>query len=103
MAKEKTIKRIGVVIEGGNIIDTDTNGKTLKENTKYFCLDGIDYYFSTGATVYEAASEKRVHPLATNPNLVKMIARSDATHTFYVDDEIVSDEIAIATAEANVR
>lgn len=103
MTKDKNIKRIGVVIEGGNIIETDTNGKPMKENTKWFGLDDKDYFFSTGATVYEASSQKRTYPLATNPELVKMIVRSGCEHTFYIDDAIVTDEVAIDTALANTR
>lgn len=103
MAKEKTIKRIGVELEARDIMETDASGKPLRENTMWFGLDNEDYFFPTGTTVYEASSQKKTYSLSTNPELVKMIARSGVTHTFRVDDDIVSDNDAIETALSNIQ
>ena len=103
MAKEKTIKRIGVVIEGGNIMETDTNGKSLKENTKWFGLNDMDLFIPTGVTAYDASSQHKVFALSTSPEIVKLIARSGCEHAFYIDDSMVSDEEAISTATANTK
>ncbi len=102
MAKNN-IRRIGVVIEAGNIVENDANGKPVRENTKSYNLDGVDYFFSTGATCYDASSQKKVYSLSVNPALVRMIARGSEPHTFYVDDSIVSDDEAIEVAVENVK
>jgi hypothetical protein len=103
MAKEKTIKRIGVVLVPRNILDTDPNGKPLRENTMWFGLNNEDYFFPTGVTVYEASTQKKTCSLSTNPELIKMISRSGVEHSFYVDDTLVEDMDAINTAIENIK
>ncbi len=103
MAKEKTIKRIGVELHGRDIVETDPNGKQLRENTMWFGLNNVDLFFPTGTTVYEASSQKKTYSLSTNPEIVKMIARSGIEHEWRVNDELVSDEVAIEAALSNIQ
>lgn len=104
MAEKKKIvvKTIGVVFPQREFVSYE-NRKSIKESNVSYCLDGVDIFFSTGKTVYEASIEGgKVVNLSTSPKLVEMIANGSYEHSFNVDDTDVSDEEAIETAHENI-
>lgn len=90
--KKKQIKTIAVYI----------NRRNKDENSVYYRLDNADYFVPVEKMVSEIAKEKSVVSLSTSPNVVSMIHYGDARHVFYVDNEAVTDEVAIEVAHNNI-
>lgn len=108
MAEKKTkeaevvVKTIGVVFPQREFTLYE-NKKQVKENNVCYCLDGVDIFFPTGKTVYQASlTDGKLISISTSPTLVEMIANGSYEHTFNVDDTDVDDKTAVITAHANI-